>query len=119
MLQRTKLTIDVIEKPGSIMAQVCYGDEEVKLSHLVLTDDGRSLLGRNWLQHLKLGWQQINKLHSETLQQVLHRHEDVLKGGLGTLEGYKAKIHTIPGVSFWFCKARSLPYSMVLLAEKE
>ena len=66
------------------MAQVCYGDKEVKLSLLVLTDDGPSLLGHDWLQQLKLDWHQINKLHSETLQQVLQKHEDVFKDGLGT-----------------------------------
>ena len=59
------------------MAQVRYGENEVKLYLLELTDDGLSLLGRDWLQHLKLDWQQINKLHSEALQQVLQRHEDV------------------------------------------
>ena len=39
---------------GSMMAQVHYGDKEVKLFHLVLTDDGPSLLGRAWFQHLKM-----------------------------------------------------------------
>ena len=64
---------------GSMMAHIHYGDKEVKLSSLVLTDDGPSLLGRDWLQHLKLGWQQINKLLREALQHVLHRHEDVFQ----------------------------------------
>ena len=35
------------------------------------------------------------------------------------MEGYKAKIHIIPGVSPRSCKARSLPYFMVPLVEKE
>ena len=50
-----------------------------KVSLLVLTDDGSSLLGQDWLQNLKLDWQQINKLHSETLQHVLQRHKDILR----------------------------------------
>ena len=95
----------------SMMAQVRYGDKEVKLSPLLLTNDGPSLLG--W------DWQQINKLHSEALQQVLQKHKNVFKDRLGTLEGYKAKIHIIPGVSCQFCKARSLPYSLIALVEKE
>ena len=97
-----------------------YGDKEEKLFVLVLTDDSPSLLSRDWLQHLKLDWQQINKLHSEALQQVLQRHEDVFKDGLGTLEGYKAKIlHIIPGVAPRFCKVCSLPYCMLPFVEKE
>ena len=87
------------------MDQICYGDKEVKSSLLVLTDVGPSLLGQDWLQHLKLDWQQINTLHSEALQQVLQSHADILENGLGTLEGYKAKIHIIPGASPRFCKA--------------
>ena len=62
---------------GSMMAKVCYGDKEVKLYLLVLTDDGPSPLGRDWLQHLMLDWQQFNKLQCEALQQILQRHEDV------------------------------------------
>ena len=52
-----------------------------------------------WLQHLKQDWQQINSLQSDALQQVLQKHHDIFKQGLGTLMGYKAKIHTIPDVS--------------------
>ena len=88
---------------GSMMAQVHCGDKELKLSLLMLMGDSPSLLGRDWLQHLKLDWKQINKLHSEALQWVLQRHEDIFK----------------PGVSPWFCKAHSFPYFMVLLLEKE
>ena len=48
------------------------------------------------------------------------RHENIFKEGLETLEVYyKVKIHIIPGVSPRFCKACSLPYSMVPLVEKE
>ena len=68
---REPLTVE-----GSMMAQVRYGDKEVKFSHLVLMGDGPSLLGHDWLQHLMLEWQPINKLHSEALQQV---HDDILK----------------------------------------
>ena len=86
---------------------------------MVLTDDGPSLLGRDWLQHLKLDWQQISKLHSETLQEGLQTHKDGFKHGLGALECYKAKIHITPGVSSRFCKACSLHYCIILLVQKE
>ena len=46
----------LLEVKGSMMAQVCYGDEEANLSLLVVKDGGPSLLGRDWLQHLKLDW---------------------------------------------------------------
>ena len=84
------------------MAHIRYGNQQAKLSLLVVIDDGANPLGRDWLQHLRLDWQQINRLHSEALQQVLHRQQDVSKDGLGTLERYKAKIHIIPGRP-WAC----------------
>ena len=39
---------------GGMIAQVHYGDREAKLSLLLWTDDGPSLLGQDWLQHLRL-----------------------------------------------------------------
>ena len=81
------------------------------------TDNGPYLLGKDWLQHLKLDWQQTDKLHSEALQLVLQRHEAVFKDGLGTQVKYKAEMHIIPGVAPWFCRVHSLPYSMLLLVE--
>ena len=59
----------------------------LQLYFVVLTDDGPSLLSRDWHHHLKLDWQQINKLHGEALHQVLQRHEKIFKDGLGTPKG--------------------------------
>ena len=73
------------------MAQVhvYHGTKEAKILLLVVKDEGPNLLGQDWLQHLKLDWQQINKLHSEALHQVLQRYmyEDIFKQDLhvGTL----------------------------------
>ena len=38
---------------------------------------GSTLLGRNWLDHLCLNWQQINYVHPGPLQAVLKSHEAV------------------------------------------
>ena len=94
-------TVEPLAVKESVMAHVHYGDKEVKLSLLLLTDYSLSLLDQDWLLHLKLDWQLINILLSEVLQQVMQRHEYIFQDGLGTLEGYmyKAKIHIITGVS--------------------
>ena len=58
-------------------------------------------------------------MHRSALEAVLQRHQEVFKEGLGTLKGYEAKIYIDPGVRPRFCKARSVPYSMRTLVDKE
>ena len=42
-----------------------------------------------------------------------------LSQGLGTLQGYEAKIHVDPGAQPKYCKARSVPYAMRGKVEEE
>lgn len=86
---------------------------------LVVKDDGPNLLGRDWLQHLRLDWREIHRIQTNALDKVLQKHQEVFKEGLGTLKGYTAKIHINPGATPRFCKARSVPYSMQALVDKE
>ena len=48
---------------GLIRVSVKYEDQESLLPLLIVEGDGPSLLGRNWLSHLKINW--INTLASE------------------------------------------------------
>ena len=85
----------------------------------MLQAEGPSLLGRNWLQNLRLDWQQIHRLNNNMLDEVLDRHSEVFREELGTLKGFKAKIHVDPSVTPRFCKARPVAYAMRELVEKE
>ena len=74
-----------------MVAKVCYGEQEAKLTLLVVHGKGPSLLGRDWLQSLQLNWQEIHSLHSYSLLEVLDRYAEIFKESLGTLKGYQAK----------------------------
>ena len=50
---------------------VKYGDQTVTLPLLVIKGEGPSLLGRNWLDVLKLDWHEIFWLHNASLKEVL------------------------------------------------
>ena len=101
------------------MAHVRYGSEEAcDNPWYIVTDDDSNLLGRDWLSHLRLDWQQINILYSNALQLILQRHQDIFKDGLGSLQDYKANIHIILGVAPQFHMACSLLYSVLLWLEK-
>ena len=71
--------------------------------------DGTPLLGRNWLNKIKLDWHKIfvvNKSENvsrvssvSSVSSVLNRHQAVLKSGLGTIKGHRADIRIKGGVS--------------------
>ena len=112
-------TGEVLKVLGSAQVHVtCSKGQEADLPLIVLQTEGPSLLGRNWLQNLRLDWQQIHRLNN-MLDEVLDRHSEVFREELGTLKGFKAKIHVDPSVTPRFCKARPVPYAMRELVEKE
>ena len=86
---------------------------------MVVSGQGPSLLGRNWLQSLQLDWSEVHRINSSRLQEVLNKHTSVFRDELGTLKGFKAKIYVDPSVTPRFHKARSVPYAMLHLVEEE
>ena len=80
---------------------------------------GPNLLGRNWLSHLKLNWQEIHYVTSPGLHQLLQQYDQVFQEGLGTLRGYEDKIEVDPNAQPMFSKARTLPYAMRPKVEEE
>ena len=89
------------ERPST--DEVCYEQQKLTLPLVVVEGNGPCLFGRQWLEKLRLNWQSINSVRSQTLESVLDRSE------LGTLKGYnKAQIIAQPR----FCKARPVPYPM-------
>ena len=61
------------------------------------------LLGRNWLQELRLNWQEIAKINgitkspADTLNELLTQYPDVFKPGLGHCKDVKAKLYLKEG----------------------
>ena len=76
--------------------------------------DGPALLGRNWLEEIKLNWQTIIHLshHKKQLDKILRNHTELFEEGLGTLKGTTAKIHVDPTTTPTFHKARPVPYAL-------
>ena len=93
---------EVIQTLGEIEVTVQYKGQERKLSLLVVAGRGPSLLGRDWLKHLKLDWSQLNHLRttgiSTSCQEILDQHKAVFEEGLGKVEGTTAKFHINPDI---------------------
>ena len=112
-------TGEIIQVLGTVQVHVRHGANSADLPLMVVGMDGPSLLGRNWLNSLQLDWSQLHRLHDGALEEVLRRHSQVFRDELGTLQGFRAKIHVDPNAVPHFCRARPVPYSMRPLVEVE
>jgi len=107
---------------GSINVDVKYLDQYASMPLLVVTGDGPSLLGRDWLKHFKLDWSQLNSVkrdHDASIQQLLDRHPALFKDELGKLEGETAKIYIDSDAKPQFYRARQVPYTLKVQVEAE
>ena len=62
---------------------MCYEDQQEELPLLVVRGTGASLLGRNWLQKIRLNWQEVHQLQQiPALQETLKRYAEVFENEL-------------------------------------
>ena len=61
---------------------------------MIVEGDGPSLLGRNWLHHIRLNWSRINAIHvhNDCVSSILDKFQDVFVDELGTIQLVKAKV---------------------------
>ena len=77
----------VIGVKGRMDVNVSYGDQHKRLHLLVVSGKGSSLLGKDWLDEIRLKWKEIFRVQEDTLEQVLQEHGEVFQYELGTLKG--------------------------------
>ena len=63
---------------GEVHLPVVYEQQELVLPLIVVDGDGPPLLGRNWLEQLKLNWR-FHVSEADTLSYVLSRHKMVFE----------------------------------------
>ena len=107
-----------ISVEGQIRVQVQVSNETPKnLNLLVVPGNGSSLLGRDWLEELRLDWTTIGQLRHEEamparLKELLDKHSAVFSDGLGAFNGppitLKLKVNAQPK----FLKARNVPFAL-------
>ena len=105
---------------GQLKVNVTYGNQQAKLPLVVVSGNGPSLFGHDWMLKIQLNGKQIyNVVSDTTLDNLLDRHSELFEPGLGKLKDFKAKIHVDPQATPKFCKARSVPYSMKAKIEEQ
>ena len=85
---------ELITVCGRTQVQVKHKEQTATLPLVITEGNGPTLLGRNWLEALRLDWRTIFHLGTNlTLQQILDRHPNAFKEELGELRGATEKIH--------------------------
>ncbi|KAK0145350.1 hypothetical protein N1851_015749 [Merluccius polli] len=98
-VKQTQLTLksytgEEISVVGVAEVEVQYEKQVKSLPLVVVKGTGPSLLGREWMEAIKLNWGEIKHMRTDRqrLQDVLRRNEDVFREELGMLKGMKATI---------------------------
>ena len=106
---------------GVFNAQVKYGKKQFQLPLYVTEGDDACLLGRQWLEVIRLDWNQIFSVKQQPrdLQELLREYADVFKDDQGLIQGFKADIKVTEGASPIFWKPRPVPYALKENVEKE
>ena len=98
---------------GKLMVKVEKDEAILTLPLLVVKGSGMTLMGRDWLQKLKLDWKNIFNLHPTlSLQQVLDCHKSVFIDELGTFNKAKVKFFLKDNAEPQFLKARQVPFAL-------
>lgn len=104
---------------GVLDVDVTQGGQVHGLPLVVVEGHGQNLLGRNWLQTLKIDWKNCVftvqgqlACNERYVKELKEQFGGVFEEGLGTYTGGKAKIYVDAKVKPKFCKARSLPFAL-------
>ena len=127
-LQKTTMklqtyTAEALSVLGTLEVQVKYGNYEGKHNLFVVSGNGPTLFGRDWLMDIRLDWSSLGVANIQqkplTLKGLLTTYSDVFKEELGTLSGFKVKLSLKQGTKPKFCRARQVPYALRDSVEKE
>ena len=105
---------------GSVLVEVEHNGQNQTLPLIVTEGDGPSLIGRNWLSTLRLDWQVILAVEQNlSLKQVLDKHCDIFKEGLGKLRDVEAKIYVEQNERPRFRKPYQVSFALRQKVEEE
>ena len=93
-------TNEPMKVTGTLNVKVQYEDQFKKLVLVVTAGNGPSLLGWNWLNHIKLNWKSLFAVHTAGLgflHKLMQRHKQLFVEGLGTVEPYKVSLQVQQG----------------------
>ena len=93
----------------------------LRLTLVIIEGDGPTLLGRNWLHHIRLDWSSIKAVlpHQRSLKDLMEKYHEVFTDELGTIKNRKAKLSVAQSATPRFHRPRSVPFAMKNAVEDE
>ena len=106
---------------GQLNVDVCYQGQSARLILYVIPGNGPTLMGRNWLKHIRLDWHRIATVRNQptNLNNLLDKHKALFKDELGKVHPEKAKLHVRPDATPRFFKSRPVPFAIKEAIGKE
>ena len=127
-LQKSSLKLktytgEPLQVVGQVTVTVSYHNQQGSYTLYVVKVAGPSLLGRDWLKHIRLDWKAIattvNHINSPSYQTLLDQYSEEFRDELGTLKSIQAHLEVQPNSKPKFCKPRQVPFSLKEPLEKE
>ncbi|XP_049519786.1 uncharacterized protein K02A2.6-like [Dermacentor silvarum] len=117
---------------GVLQVKVQHGGHTASLPLYVVDQEGPPLLGREWLQAIRLEWSKIWDVHhlprseppiSRRLEERLHalitKYGSLFKDELGMITEERAELYFKPNQAPKFLKARNVPFALQKSVEAE
>lgn len=107
---------------GAVNVKVEHNKQKEVLPLYIIAGNRPALLGRRWLQKIKLDWQGVFMvMDRETgpLQEILKKHPKVFDGELGSMKDITVKLTVKPDSTPKCLKARPVPYAIRPKVEAE
>ena len=101
---------------GKFDVNVTYEDQEKVLTLVVIKGSGPSLIGRNWMTHIRFNWSVIKHTRSSTyhheLDLLLEKYKSVFNDTLGTMKNFTAKLELKDDAKPKFFRPRPVPFAL-------
>ena len=108
---------------GKVGVNVSFQGKTAKLDLIVVSNEGPTLLGRDWLAALGMdinsNIHNVHSIHSSSLQTILDKHSPLFSEDLGKLKGVTVKLFIDRSVKPAFFNHRPVPFALRQRIEAE
>ena len=99
----------MIQTVGSVTVDVHHQENSYQLPCLVVQGTGPNLIGRDWLEHLKLDWSTVHHIDSVDYARLF---PELFREGIGKFNGVRQKLYVDDKVMPRCFKPRPVPLAL-------
>ena len=111
---------DKLDLLGELTVTVEYHAHKYELPLVIVKGDKPALLGRNWLEIIKLDWGKILSVSKDNpVDRLEKEYPKLFDVGYGKINNFKATISLQPGSQPVYRKTRPVPYALKQKVEAE